>query len=416
MTSRTDFDRALASWLTSERPPAAPDGLVDDALDEVASTARRPGWMVLDHWVWTASVRRLAGAGRVLAVAAVIALLILALVAALFLAGSRQPAPPFGLARPGLIAVDTAEGLVVAQGDGSDRQVLIPAGGQIVSPTWSRDGLWLAFWHRTETTDRWDLEVVAEDGSQRVRLAEGISLRSRESTLNQPSNISWSPDSRRLAFAGDTDGGSAIFVVDRDVPGPARIVDPALRAIDPAWAPDGRTIAFQSAADQALHVVAPDGSDSRRLGWLDGTMLWPEWSPDGRALVLTAFQNDNVDIFTVSADGSVVTNVSNDPSDEFSPSWSPDGERIAWGRATGEGTRAHIVVANADGSGQVVLPDVADLAPPVWSPDGSRVYSYVVGENDEFQDLIVLDPSGAEPAVRIKIEGNVGNGNWQRLP
>jgi Tol biopolymer transport system component len=219
-----------------------------------------------------------------------------------------------------------------------------------------------------------------------------------------------------MAFAADANGGSAIYVVDRTVPGAVRVVDPALKAIDPAWAPDGASIAFQSELDQTLHVVAPDGSGERRLGWLDGTMLWPEWAPDGRAIVVTAFQNDNVDIFTVSADGSVVTNVSNDPADEFSPSWSPDGERIAWGRSTGEGTRAHIVVANVDGSGQVVLPDLADLAPPVWSPDGARIYSYVVGENGAFQDLIVLDPSGAEPAVRIGIEGNVGNGNWQRLP
>jgi TolB protein len=416
MTGRNEFDRTLAAWLVSERPAVAPDALVDLVRDEVAETPRRPGWVVLDHWVWTASVRRLAAAGRVIAVAAVVVVLILALVAALLLAGSRRPAPPFGLAQPGLIAVDTADGLVLARGDGSDRRVLVPADGQIVSPTWSRDGLWLAFWNRDEDSGPWQLEIVAEDGSQRMRLAENVSLISRESSLSQPSNITWSPDSRRMAFAADANGGSAIYVVDRTVPGAVRVVDPALKAIDPAWAPDGASIAFQSELDQTLHVVAPDGSGERRLGWLDGTMLWPEWAPDGRAVVVTAFQNDNVDIFTVSADGSVVTNVSNDPADEFSPSWSPDGERIAWGRSTGEGTRAHIVVANVDGSGQVVLPDLADLAPPVWSPDGARIYSYVVGENGAFQDLIVLDPSGAEPAVRIGIEGNVGNGNWQRLP
>jgi hypothetical protein len=30
--------------------------------------------------------------------------------------------------------------------------------------------------------------------------------------------------------------------------------------------------------------------------------------------------------------------------------------------------------------------------------------------------LVVIDPEGVEPLVRLPAEGNTGNGNWQRLP
>ena len=305
---------------------------------------------------------------------------------------------------------------MLAHGDGSDRHVLVPAEGQTVTPTWSRDGLNLAFWHRPEPSGPWDLVVVDAAGANRRILAEGVSLRAREAMFNWPSNLSWSPDGKAIAFAADVGVDSSIFVADLASGSARQIVDEKLRAVDPAWAPDGSVIAFQSEASSSLHVVAPDGSDEHQLGWLTGTFLWPEWAPDGSAIAVAADVNGNAEIFTVSANGSVVTNVSNNPGGDLSPSWSPDGSRLAWGRAMGSGTRGWVVVANADGSAQVQLDEPADLAPPTWSPDGTRVYSYVSDEEGEFQALLVLDPTGVAPAIQVPAEGNVGNGNWQRLP
>jgi Tol biopolymer transport system component len=416
MTMRTDLDRTLTAWLEAERPALAPDSLLDQVRSEVAQTSRRPGWLVLDRWTWTATATRLWAAGRVLAVVALVILLIVALVAVVLLAGGPRPAPPFGLTRAGYIAFDTPDGIVLANGDGSDRHVLVPAAGHFVSPTWSRDGLSLAVWQRPASSGPWDLVVVDASGANRRVLAEGVSLREREAVLNQPSNLSWSPDGRSIAFAGDAGSSSAIFVADLETGSTRKIVNEALGAMDPSWAPNGSLIAFQSEATSSLHVVAPDGSGERQLGWLTGTFLWPEWSPDGSAVAVTADLDGNAEVFTVSADGSVVTNVSNDPDPDMSPSWSPDGGRLAWGRAMGEGTRAWVVVANADGSNQVQLDEPADLAPPTWSPNGTRVFSYVLGEDDTFQSLLILDPAGVEPAVKVPAEGNVGNGNWQRLP
>jgi Tol biopolymer transport system component len=416
MSVRSDFDRSLETWLADVRPTSPPAWLLDQTRERLAETPRRRQWLIADRWTWNATARRAAAGGRFVLVAAALLLLILAVLAAVILVGSPRPAPPFGLTTAGFITMDSADGIVVARIDGSQRHVLVPKDGESISPIWSRDGLHLAFWHRDTPGTPLSLSVVDQDGSRRRVIAHGITLREREESLNQPSSISWSPDSERMAYAADTAGGSAIFVADL-AGGTTRITDPSLNAIDPAWAPNGSTIVYVSGSTTTLHAVAPDGSNERELASLKNIVLWPDWSPDGALVAVSAEVDKQLDVFTITADGTSVTNVSHDPSDEYSPSWSPDGKRLAWARAPADqSARAYILISDRAGTRVVELRTPADLAPPVWSPDGTRLYSYVMDDTRGFYQLLVLDPEGVAPAVRIPADGNVGNGSWQRLP
>ena len=56
----------------------------------------------------------------------------------------------------------------------------------------------------------------------------------------------------------------------------------------------------------------------------------------------------------MNADGSGQTNLTNNPTTDVRPAWSPDGGRIAFG-SFGRGGDWEIVVMNADGSGQTNL-------------------------------------------------------------
>jgi Tol biopolymer transport system component len=422
MSGRFDVDRQLTAWLADERPSSVPDGLLESVIREVAVTPRRHGWRIADRWTWRHGAQvRLAAR---LIVLAVIAGAIIALGVWLLVVGSRHPAPPFGLTRAGLIAFDAAEGIVVSTADGTGRRVLIPPSGQSISPTWSLDGLLLAYWHRPDPSSAWSLTVVGADGRDASVLATDVRLRDREESLNQPSAIAWSPDSRQIAFAADTDGGQSIFLATIGREGATRITDPALQAVDPAWRPDGRAIAFQSVATETVHIVAPDGSAEHELNPLPYTFLWLDWAPDGSAVATAAFvpeandpESGQNEVFTISADGGTVVNVSRDPSDDFSATWSPDGKRLAWGRVPfDQSARANIVVARLEAQTVLEIRVDADLAPPVWSPDGTRLFSYVQGADGGFHELIVIDPDGVAPIVHLPATGNVGNSNWQRLP
>ena len=345
MTARADFDRQLTTWLVDERPTMAPEGLLDEVIDRVAATPRRPGWQVADRWFWTRAASRAATVIRASLVAAVVVLLLLAIIAAVILVGSPRPAPPFGLTTAGLIAFDAAEGVVVSRADGSDRRVVSGGAGQAASPTWSRDGLHLAFWQHDRPGTPWNLVVFDPGRDSFQTLATNVTLRGREAVFGWPSNIAWSPDSRRIAFAGDVDQWtSGIYVSELGSAGATLIADPALNAIDPAWAPDGAEIAYQSGRDFTLHLVAPDGSGDHALRQPQRSELWPDWSPDGTRIATMAWVGPQYDIYVVSRNGSIARNVSRNRA---------EGETRRPGHQTARSSRgpgSHLTAPRAAGS------------------------------------------------------------------
>jgi Tol biopolymer transport system component len=76
----------------------------------------------------------------------------------------------------------------------------------------------------------------------------------------------------------------------------------------------------------------------------------------------------------MNADGTNVTQLTNDVTDAREPTWSPNGSKIAF-YADRDVTTSHIFYMNADGTGVTQItssPTGADQA-PAWSPDGTRI-------------------------------------------
>jgi TolB protein len=77
----------------------------------------------------------------------------------------------------------------------------------------------------------------------------------------------------------------------------------------------------------------------------------------------------------MNADGSDQVRLTNSPSYDLDPVWSPDGEKIAF--ITNRLGFFDIFVMNADGSDmrQLTHTPSIDMA-PVWSPDGEKGFSF----------------------------------------
>jgi Tol biopolymer transport system component len=174
----------------------------------------------------------------------------------------------------------------------------------------------------------------------------------------------WARESRfQEVWTMNADGSDRTFVVEGSVP---------------AWAPDGRRIAFV-AKGGGIHTVRPDGSDLRLLLDLPGAEARMDWSPDGTRIAFAYYANPDrpwfdSDIYVVNADGSDPRNLTNQPDGQHGePSWSPDSERIAFsGRTDGPVFTIHVM--DADGQNiEAVGPNEGQSFTPEWSPNGGRI-------------------------------------------
>lgn len=168
------------------------------------------------------------------------------------------------------------------------------------------------------------------------------------------------------------------------------------------WSPDGTKVVFSSNVDGDYDIYIMDADGSNLTNLTNNSNLNDEsayWSPDGSMI---AYRSRNLDssgpisLLTMSADGTPVGTIISLEAVESGivyASWSPDSQKVAY-TAKDDSTNFQIFISDNDGSNPTQLTSGArNSMKPVWSPDGIKVF-YVSYGSDPSAELKYISPEG----------------------
>lgn len=191
---------------------------------------------------------------------------------------------------------------------------------------------------------------------------------------------SFSPDGKWVVYAADVSGVRQIYL--QSVPGTSAFpltTDPQSDGDEPAFSPDGETIAYRSSRDGGgIWIMSRTGESPRRI---TRAGFRPTWSPDGTELAYTTEQVDINPQNSVGHSGLWIVKIATREArrvtemDAVLPSWSPNNKRIAFLRRLGRTGPAGIFTVPVGGGAPVPVTEASSLSwSPSWSRDGRFLY------------------------------------------
>ena len=220
-------------------------------------------------------------------------------------------------------------------GNGDNLRRLTDNAVNDAGPAWSPAAKKIAFSSTLDGDS--DVYVIDADGpSQPVNLTNEAS--------GEPPRFDgqpvYSPDGTRIAFISGRDGNLNVYLTDAEGTAPIRITSSPATDSQPEFSPDGTRLAFTSTRDGDfdLYVLpaATEEATNLAVNLTDAVRTesgavaadrWPAWSPDGTTIAFSSGTTALAtgDIFTITTDGAVLTNLTHTPAPvgDITPDWGP---------------------------------------------------------------------------------------------
>ena len=228
-----------------------------------------------------------------------------------------------------------------------------------MNPTWDEDAAWSP-----------DMQTIAFTTDHRPA-GSGIFLMNADGSdvrfLTEGQDPAWSPDGSLIAYLvqNKPNGSVDLYVMNADGTKPRkRTVEGVRSQWVPTWSPDGLRIAFMGYTNVGgIYVMSSEGDDADLIA-PNTVVSMLDWSPDGRFLLASVFDETDYDIYRIDADGGNLTLLTSSEGYDKYARWSPDGRRIAFHSTRWD---PGIWVMDADGSTpQLVYPTVESVLGLSW--------------------------------------------------
>jgi serine/threonine protein kinase len=272
--------------------------------------------------------------------------------------------------------------------DGTGLRPLLPGWNnppQECCGKWTHDGAYYIFQsNNTAGTNIWAIP-------DRTRLF-GRNTRTPVQLTTGPINYSSAEiahDDRKLFVVGTQPRAELVRYDAR-----SKLFAPFLGGIsagDLEFSRDGQWVAYISYPEGVLWRSRVEGSERMQLSYPPQFAALPRWSPDGKQIAYMVSQPGMPwKILTVSAQGGPAQELLQEKFNELDPSWSPDGNRLVFGRLAAPASTEPQALFMVDMNTRQVstVPGSEGLFSPRWSPDG-RFLAAVVGADQT--KLMIFD-------------------------
>jgi len=172
-------------------------------------------------------------------------------------------------------------------------------------------------------------------------------------------------------------------------------------------------VAFRRTAgnSQDIYLMTSDGSAFLNLTDNPSGDTDPAWSPDGSRIAFVSTRSGNADLWVVDVESGDLTQVTDNQGSVRFPQWSPDGTMIAYSANVNDQRDIYVIgappmassaLANSSFSAQApiqVTDNPATDNEPVWSPDGLEIFFFSNRDSDgaiwsiDFDGMIGSDPA-----------------------
>jgi len=141
--------------------------------------------------------------------------------------------------------------------------------------------------------------------------------------LGEILNPTWSPDGRFIAFSAVVGGLTDIYIYDLETDELKKMTEDSFSDLYPVWSPDGQAIAFVtdrfstalsilSIGNYELALMNPETGEIQRIpGFSNAKNINPQWSPDSRSLYFISDQNGISNIYRIDLESQKIFQITN---------------------------------------------------------------------------------------------------------
>ena len=190
--------------------------------------------------------------------------------------------------------------------------------GDLNAPEISPDGSAIAFTRFYNDPEKPNTWLMNRDGTNLRPVSE---IRAWDPT--------WSPDGSQILFASvDANNLSQLFIINVDGTGLRQISNlPALRGRSD-WSPLGLIVTYSGKPwERELFAMNPDGSNQHQISPSGGNSQGPSFSPDGEWVAFTSYfdryEVNGCEIYIMRADGTDLRRLTNNDYCDYQPRWGP---------------------------------------------------------------------------------------------